>query len=114
MTRAGSAQKALRTGLMAGVAFVLLCSAPAMAQERQRYNLAAGDAAQRVQALAIQSGVQVIAPSADLAGIRTRPVIGEYTAVEALRRMLDGTGLSVSSYRTPSPPPKLITWASYL
>ena len=97
MNRAGSRQKALRTGLLAGVAFALLCSAPALAQERQRFNLAAGDAAQRVQSLAIQSGVQVIAPSADLAGVRTRPVVGEYTPVEALRRMLDGTGLQVSS-----------------
>ena len=97
MTRAGPRQKALRTGLMAGVAFALLCSAPAFAQERQRFNLGAGNAAERVQALAIRSGVQVIAPSADLAGVRTRAVVGEYTPVEALRRMLDGTGLQVAT-----------------
>ncbi|WP_165357196.1 TonB-dependent receptor [Sphingosinicella sp. CPCC 101087] len=82
---------------MVGAAFALLWSAPAMAQERQRYDLAEGDAAQRVQAVAIQSGVQVIAPSADLAGVRTRPVAGEYTPAEALRQMLAGTGLEVAS-----------------
>ncbi len=97
MTRAGSNKLAVRGGLMAGVAIALLCSTPAWAQSRQRFELPAGDAAQQVQALAQQSGVQVLAPNADLAGVRTQSVSGNYTPAEALRAMLEGTGLQVSA-----------------
>lgn len=84
-----------RTVLMTGVAAALLWSAPAMAQERQRYAIPAGDAAQSVQRLALQSGVQVMVPNADLAGVKSNPVKGDYTPVEALRHMLAGKGLEV-------------------
>ncbi|MDQ8754980.1 TonB-dependent receptor [Sphingosinicella sp. LHD-64] len=78
------------------MAAAILFASPAIAQERQRFNLAAGNAAQRVQTLAIQSRVQVIAPNADLAGVTTRPVNGEYTPAEALRIMLAGSGLEAA------------------
>lgn len=94
---ARSRKMTVRTGLMAGVAVALLCSTPAFAQARQSYNIAAGDAARQVQALAVQSGAQVIAPSADLAGVRTAPVIGTFTPREALERMFAGTGLEVTT-----------------
>ncbi len=97
MTTAGSRKLAHRAGLMAGVAMALLCSTPAAAQQRQSYNLPEGDAAQSVQTLATQSGVQVIAPNADLAGVRANAVRGDYTPIEALRQMLSGTGLQVAS-----------------
>ncbi|WP_447762888.1 TonB-dependent receptor domain-containing protein [Sphingopyxis panaciterrae] len=84
-----------RTVLMAGVAASMLWAAPAVAQERQRYSIPAGDAAQTVQRLAVQSGVQVMVPDADLSGIKTNSVNGNYTPVEALRRMLAGKGLEV-------------------
>ncbi|WP_162806586.1 TonB-dependent receptor [Sphingosinicella terrae] len=87
----------MRGALLAGVGFALLAASPALAQGRQRYDLQPGDAAQQVQAVAIQSGVQIIAPSSDLAGIRTRPVAGSYTPLEALRQMLAGTGLEVTT-----------------
>ena len=54
----------------------LLLAVPAMAQERQRYTIPAGDAATAVQRLAIQSGVQVMVPDADLSGVTTNPVNG--------------------------------------
>ncbi len=97
MTKAGSNNRAYRVGLMAGVAVALLCSSPALAQSRQRFDLPAGDAAQQVQTLAAQSGTQVLAPNADLAGVRTQPVRGDYTPAEALEQMLAGTGLEVSA-----------------
>lgn len=81
--------------LMTGVAAAMLLAAPAMAQERQRYTIPAGDAATAVQRLAIQSGVQVMVPDADLSGVTTNPVNGSFTPVEALRRMLAGKGLEV-------------------
>lgn len=93
MIRAENNKRTVRAGLMAGVAAAILFSSPAIAQERQRFNLPAGSAAQRVQTLAIQSRVQVIAPNADLAGVTTRAVSGDYTPAEALRVMLAGSGL---------------------
>lgn len=96
MTRAGSKNTAYRAALMAGIAATLFCSAPAAAQQR-RFDMPAGDAAQSVQTLATQAGVQVIAPNADLAGVRTQAVRGDYTPIEALRQMLAGTGLEVAA-----------------
>jgi iron complex outermembrane recepter protein len=97
MTRAGSSKLNYRAALMAGVGLALMCATPAMAQQRHRFNLPEGDAASRIQALAAEAGVQVIAPNADLAGVRARAVRGDYTPIEALRQMLAGSGLAVSS-----------------
>src|SRR3546814_7674274 len=60
-----------RTALMAGVAATMLWAAPAIAQDRQRYSIPSGDAAQTVQRLAVQSGVQVMVPDSDLSGVRS-------------------------------------------
>src|SRR3546814_7690518 len=53
-----------RTALMAGIAATMMWAAPAAAQERQSYTIPSGDAAQTVQRLAVQSGVQVMVPDA--------------------------------------------------
>ena len=90
-------ENGFRAALMAGAGISLLWAAPAFAQQRQHFDLPAGDAAQRVRAVATQSGTQVIAPNADLAGVKTRAVRGDYSAAEALRLMLDGTGLAVNA-----------------
>jgi len=84
-----------RAALMAGAAATMLWAAPAMSQERQRYSIPSGDAAQTVQRLAVQSGVQVMAPDADLSGVKTNAVSGNYTPFEALRLMLANKGLEV-------------------
>lgn len=84
-----------RATLMAGVAATMLWAAPAMSQERQRYSIPSGDAAQTVQRLAVQSGVQIMAPDADLSGVKTNAVSGNYTPLEALRLMLANKGLEV-------------------
>lgn len=72
-----------------------IAAAPAWAQAARQYSVPAGDAGDAVQAIAQQSGLQVIAPAADLAGVRTNAIKGNFTAVEALRRMFAGTGLEV-------------------
>ena len=80
--------------LLAGAAVVSLSAGAAQAAGRH-FDLPAGDAAQAVQSLAQDTGLQVMAPSADLRGIRTNPVNGDFTPVEALRKMLAGTPLEV-------------------
>lgn len=85
-----------KRAILLGGAAALLWAAPAAAQEKQRYDLPAGDASSTVQRLAVQSGLQVMAPNADLSGVTTNPVDGTYTPIEALRRMLANTGLTVS------------------
>src|SRR3546814_380383 len=84
-----------RTALMAGIAATMMWAAPAAAQERKSYTMPSGEAGQTVQRLAVQSGVQVMVPDADLAGIKTNAVNGSYTPVEALRLMLANKGLEV-------------------
>lgn len=72
-----------------------IAATPAWAQAARQYSLPASDAGDAVQTVAQQSGLQVIAPAADLAGVRTNPIKGNFSAVEALRRMFTGTGLEV-------------------
>src|SRR3546814_12681368 len=84
----GTDRKHLRALLMAGVAAAMCWTAPAVAQERQRYAIPSGDAVAAVQRLAVQSGVQVMVPQSDLKGITTNDINGSYTPVEALRHML--------------------------
>lgn len=72
-----------------------IIATPAWAQAARQYSVPAGDAGDAVQAVAQQSGLQVIAPAADVAGVRTNAIKGNFSAVEALRRMFAGTGLEV-------------------
>lgn len=72
-----------------------IVATPARAQAARQYSVPAGDAGDAVQTIAQQSGLQVIAPAADLAGVRTNAIKGSFSAVEALRRMFAGTGLEV-------------------
>src|SRR3546814_11588734 len=81
------------------VAAAMCWTAPAVAQERQRYAIPSGDAVAAVQRLAVQSGVQVMVTQSDLKGITTNGINGSYTPVEALRHMLAGTGLEVVENR---------------
>jgi len=88
-------RKTFRSALMLGAAATLLWAAPASAQSRQAYSIPSGDAAAAVQRLAVQSGLQIMAPDDDLSGVTTNRVTGSFTPVEALRRMLAGKGLEV-------------------
>jgi outer membrane receptor protein involved in Fe transport len=97
MAMVGARKLGFRAALMAGATLSLLCATPALAQQKQHFDLAAGDAAQRARAVATQSGTQVIATNADLAGVRAKAVRGDYSPAEALTLMLEGTGLQVSS-----------------
>src|SRR3546814_16248298 len=81
------------------VAAAMCWTAPAVAQERQRYAIPSGDAVAAVQRLAVQSGVQVMVPQSDLKGITTNDINGRYPPVEEMRHMLAGMGLEVVEHR---------------
>ncbi|HJU25968.1 MAG TPA: STN domain-containing protein, partial [Rhodanobacteraceae bacterium] len=85
-----------KTWLAAVAAALALCAGVSSAATLRHFDLPAGEAVKTVQLLARQSGLQVLAPNADLQGVRTNAVSGDFEPIEALRRMLRGTGLHFS------------------
>jgi len=89
-----SARKAI---LACGAAVALAMTAtPALAQQRT-FDLPAQSATRSIPEFARQAGVQIIAPGARLRGIRTPALRGDYDVREALRRLIEGTGLRIIS-----------------
>lgn len=66
-----------------------------VSREKRRYELAAGDAATTLRRFAEQSGEQILFVVPQVRGVRTRVVQGEFTAREAIDRMLVDTVLMV-------------------
>lgn len=79
------------------VAALVLTSA-AWAQAEQIYSLKIGaqPLAEALQAFADQSGLQVMFFSEVSRGLNTKPVVGSFSSEQALRMLLEGTGLSFS------------------
>jgi iron complex outermembrane recepter protein len=65
-------------------------------EETVRFNVAAGSLASGLNAVASQSGLQIGFDSALVRGMQTAGLSGQFTAEEAIRHLLDGTGLSYS------------------
>ena len=86
-----------RGALLGTAAAIMMMSSVATAQAQKRYDIPAGEISKSVQRLAMEAGVQVMVPEADTRGLVTKPVNGEFTPIQALQRMLEGTGLSISS-----------------
>lgn len=63
---------------------------------RYRFELRSGPAEVALRAFTVQSGCQIIFPSAHVKGVRTKAVQGEFTARANLERMLTGTPLSLT------------------
>lgn len=84
-------KRRLASVLLAG----LLASNAALAQQKMNFNIPAQEASAAIQNWARQSGLQVFAAEDHLSGIKTNPVRGDYTAVEAVQMMVAGTGLEV-------------------
>jgi TonB-dependent receptor len=77
---------------------LLLASGHAQAQSQaqtrpKRFDIAAGQAVDTLQAFFRQSGLQVLANGADLKGVTTRPLAGALETETALRTLLQDTGL---------------------
>lgn len=71
------------------VHFVLGFAADAV----RTFDVPAGDAATTLKQAAKQGGVEIVFPAATVRGVRTAPVKGEFTAREAINRMLSETEL---------------------
>jgi hypothetical protein len=82
---------------MAATSVVAVCVAfPTSAQTRS-FDIQSQAATTGIPALALQSGLQIIAPQADLAGRRIAAVKGQMDALEAVRQALAGSGLVIAS-----------------
>lgn len=83
---------------LAGVATPALAQNPVAAREdrapTRRFEIAAGSLADALVAFSRATGLQVLDPSSVLAGVRTSGVSGTFTDVDALHRLLEGTGLT--------------------
>jgi outer membrane receptor protein involved in Fe transport len=78
---------------IACLVMVLLPVVWAEDSEKQSFDIPADNAEVALRRFAVQSGRQVIFPTALVEGIRTNPVSGEYRTLDALDRMLAGTPL---------------------
>ncbi len=74
-------------------ALAIALAARAAEETRRRYDLPAGDAATVLRQFAEVSGREILFAAEVVRGIRTGPVRGEFTALEALHRLLAGTNL---------------------
>src|SRR5688572_24995362 len=63
---------------------------------RRAYNLPAGDAIQTLKRFAQQAGREIVYPVDQVRGVQTKAVRGEFTALEAITRMLEGTTLGAT------------------
>jgi len=68
--------------------------APATQTASRSYSIAAGPLTRALEEFSRRTGVAVIDPQALAEGVETRGLSGEYTDQEALRRLLEGTGLT--------------------
>ena len=78
----------------AGAPAVSAPVAPA-ANATQTYDLEAQSLESAIQAVALRSGRTILAPSPVVAGRQSPPLKGDYTATEALRALLVGSGLDL-------------------
>lgn len=88
--------KRIRNSLHALLLGALMAAVALAAEETKKtYRLPAGEAIETLRRFAEISGRETLFAAEVVRGIRTRPVEGELPAVEALRVMLQGTGLIV-------------------
>jgi outer membrane receptor protein involved in Fe transport len=83
---------ALRWLAVCGVA---LAATAAAAEALKSFDIAAGTAVKTLRQFSEQSGLEVVFGTATAAQVRTNPVKGDFAPREALRQLLDGTGLQV-------------------
>jgi hypothetical protein len=74
-----------------------LVSAPSIAADRQAIDIPAQDLGPALRRLAKERHLQIIYASEDVSKHRTQGAVGDLTDVEALERVLEGTGLTYRS-----------------
>ena len=75
------------------LACLISASALALADEPRQVNVPAGNLIEGLESLAKQCGVDVIYPSNELKGLKTRGVSGTLEPKEAFRKLIEGTPL---------------------
>ncbi len=75
---------------------ILPTGAAAQAQ-RMEFNIPAGDTSQALNAFSRQAGVQLLFPYAAAASHHTAGLKGAFSREEAIRRLIQGTGLEIAS-----------------
>lgn len=88
------AQHSFGRALCAAALALALLAAPAIAQQRQSFDIAEQPLADALMEYSRRTGVVVVAPSPLLAGKRAPHLQGVYTPEEALTRLLSQSGLS--------------------
>lgn len=83
----------IRGGAAAAIVMIAVSPAQVSAQTVQHYELAEQDLASALKAFAAVSGREVAAPSAMIAGKRSRAIKGPFSPDQALAQLLAGTGL---------------------
>lgn len=87
----------LRSGLVRAAFFAALFSlfllSASAAEAVRAFDVPAGDAAATLKQAAKQGGVEIVFPAATVRGVQTAAVKGDFTAREALNRMLADTDL---------------------
>lgn len=86
-----------RKALLTGAASVLMVSSPAFAQEAQTFDIEAQPLAKALLEFSEQSGVTVAVQSPLVQGKSARPVKGAFEPEEALRQLLRGSGLKLTT-----------------
>ncbi|GFE80140.1 TonB-dependent receptor [Steroidobacter agaridevorans] len=82
--------------LAAAVILTLSAHAQVIAQQRT-FDVPKQPAVSAIPELARQADIQIVAPAGSLEGIYTPAVVGELDLREALRQLLQGTGLEIAS-----------------
>lgn len=85
-----------RSRLAAALLLAFGLNMPAAAQERT-FDVPAQSAVHSIPELARQAQIQIVAPAGGLEGVQTPAVVGQMAPREALRLLLQGTGLEVAS-----------------
>ena len=93
------------------LAFVLSSSAVALADPVKSIDVPPGDLVTALDLLATQAGVECVYSAPQLKGLRTSGVRGNLTAEEAVKKLLEGTNLTVTAHKdgallisAPAPP----------
>lgn len=87
----------LRSISMGAVAIAALACADAAVAQTRAFDIPAQDATRSIPEFGRQAGLQIIVSGATLRGLRTPAVKGNLDAREALRRLLGGTDLVITS-----------------
>src|ERR1700686_4529167 len=87
----------IRIVLFSASIFVSLFAGKQAEAQTASFNIPAEDATTAIPEFARQAGLQIIAPADQVKGIKTQAIQGSMDVHVALKQLLEGTGLAVTS-----------------